>query len=174
MKKPSILVITAFVIVACGAGAGYARAETEEDMSPAEAYVPPPSDMPQAEASQYMQEDEAYEKAQPTDNGKVQYISGGVADSGMKAIEGQEKDYNLKILFVAGKAYLADVSVLIKDAKGETLLDTATRGPVLLVKMPLGAYTVEAKTAKGSTLTQRVKISKDHLASYVLRYPAEK
>ena len=121
-----------------------------------------------------MQEDEVLAKAKPMDNGKVQYISGGVAESGMRAIDAEEKAYNLKILFVAGKAYLADVDVRIKDSKGDEVLDTATHGPVLLVKMPMGMYTVETKTMEGAMLTKHIKVGKDYLASYVLRYPAEK
>jgi hypothetical protein len=109
-----------------------------------------------------------------SDNGKVQFVSGGVAESGMDAIKAVEHDYNLKMLFVAVSGdYLANISVNIADSKGNTVLDTTATGPVLLVKMPAGRYAVSTKASGGSVLTQAVDVNNDHLASYVLRYPAK-
>ncbi len=39
-------------------------------------------------------------KGKPVDNRKVQYISGGIAVSGMRAIDAEENAYKLKMLFV--------------------------------------------------------------------------
>jgi hypothetical protein len=103
----------------------------------------------------------------------VRYISGGIADSGMRAIDTEEHLYNLKMLFVSQGDYLADVKVKITDHKGKTVLDTKTKGPVLLVKMHPGHYTVSTKAEGGSTLTRKVTVGDDYLASYVLRYPAK-
>jgi len=132
-----------------------------------------PSD--DASYSKDMRDDEVLAKAKPTDNGKVQYVSGGVAVSGMRAIDAEEHAYNLKMLFVGGAEgeYLADVAVNIKDAKDNSLLSTTTEGPVLLVKLPPGHYTVSTQTSNGTMLTRHVNVGDDHLASYVLRYPTK-
>jgi len=121
-----------------------------------------------------MRDDEMLAKSKPAENGAVSYVSGGVAVSGMRAIDAEEHNYNLKMLFVAAQngEYLADVNVMITDSKGNSILDTTTKGPVLLVKMPNGEYTVTTKTQSGKTLARKIKVGDDYLASYVLRYPA--
>lgn len=119
-----------------------------------------------------MRDDELLAKSKSADNGKVQYISGGIAVSGMRAIDAEESIYNLKVLFVSKGEYLADVNVTITDNKGNSVLETITKGPVLLVKMPPGQYVVNTKAAEGAVLTRNVSVSTDHLSSYVLRYPA--
>jgi hypothetical protein len=93
----------------------------------------------------------------------------------MRAIDAEEHAYNLKMLFVGGAEgeYLADVAVNIKDAKDNSLLSTTTEGPVLLVKLPPGHYTVSTQTSNGTMLTRHVNVGDDHLASYVLRYPTK-
>jgi len=121
--------------------------------------------------SKNMREDEALAKATPENNGTAQYVSGGIAISGMRAIDAEESAYNLKILFVSQGKYLADIHVKITDRKDKTVLDTTAKGPVLLVKLPSGYYMVNTKAEGGATLTRKVKVGDDYLASYVLRYP---
>ena len=116
-------------------------------------------------------DDEARSKVTPIDNGQVQYISGGVGDADMMAMETEAHAYNLKILFSAEGKYIANVGVNIVDGKGNSLLDIVAEGPLLLVKLPPGRYMVNTTGANGSMLSQRVQISRDHLSSYVLRYP---
>jgi hypothetical protein len=167
--KYPILVIMLLVgtIVTGSAHAADSPGETKASGQP---FVHPSDD---ASYSNDMRDDEMLAKAKPVDSGKVQYVSGGIAVSGMRAIDAEEHAYNLKMLFVGGAdgEYLADVAVNIKDSKGNTLLSTTAEGPVLLVKMPPGHYTVSTKTSNGAMLTRHVKVGDDHLASYVLRYP---
>jgi hypothetical protein len=58
------------------------------------------------------------------------------------------RDYPLVLEFY-GKTdgtneYLSDVPVRIADAQGKTVLDTLSRGPFLLARLPYGRYTVVA------------------------------
>ena len=124
-----------------------------------------------ASSSDNMRDDEGLANAQPADSGKVSYTSGGVADSGMEAVDTSEKGYNLKMLFVSNGQYLANVGVKIFDAKGNGILETTSNGPVLLVKMPSGRYTVSTQTEGGNKLTRHVTVSANHLTAYVMRYP---
>jgi len=68
------------------------------------------------------------------------------------------KDHPLALLFARSSgAYLADVDVMVKDAKGGTALAMRASGPVCLVDLPAGRYTVEA-ASEGVTKTQVVTL----------------
>ncbi len=95
--------------------------------------------------------------------GNISYVSGGVGEEHAQAMEAVRKDYPLSLLFVRKdkpkNAYLADVDVRIKDAKGKTVLETQSDGPFLYVKMPPGHYTISA-THEGNTRTVNVYVPK--------------
>ena len=177
MKLSALLVTTAITCamvsplpaIAQNAGSHDARPSSNETAASGQQFEHPSDDVSYAKD---MRDDEKLAKAKAVDNGKVRYISGGIADSGMRAIDTEEHLYNLKMLFVSQGEYLADVNVKITDHKGNTVLDTKTKGPVLLVKMHPGHYTVSTTADGGSTLTRKVTVGEDYLASYVLRYPA--
>jgi hypothetical protein len=175
MKTSTLLLIAFITSTLLNATALPALAQNNamsgETEAPGQPFVHPSDD---ASYAKDMRDDERLAKASPEDNGKVRYISGGIADSGMKAIDAEENNYNLKMLFVSKDkgAYLANVGVTITDSKGGTLLQATTKGPVLLAKIPPGKYTVTAKASGGSSLNRMIDVGNDHLSSYVLRYPA--
>ena len=169
MKATYLILVIMLSICTIMTGSTYAADSSDETKASGQPFVHPSDD---ASYSKDMRDDEILAKAKPTDNGKVRYVSGGVAVSGMRAIDAEEHAYNLKVLFVGGAEgeYLADIDVSIMDHKGSTLLSATTEGPVLLVKMPAGNYTVRTKTPSGAMLSRHVKVGDDYLASYVLRY----
>jgi hypothetical protein len=169
MKTSSIILIAALLGALLAPDFAFAADTSTETPNPGQPFLHPSDDV---SYSKDIRDDERLAKAKPSDNGKVLYISGGVADSGMRAIDAEEKAYNLKILFTAGREYLADVGVRIVDSKDNEVLSTTTQGPVLLVRMPPGSYVVETKALRGSLLDRHVNVEDDHLAFYVLRYPA--
>lgn len=123
-----------------------------------------------------MHEDElSLVESKAKESGDVQYISGGVGVNGMKAMDEEEHAYNLKMLFAAEPDghYLADIGVKITNDKGKTVLETTAEGPVLLIKIKHGHYTVTATRATGFKMTRKVEVSDDHLSTYVLRYPVK-
>ena len=75
----------------------------------------------------------------------VSYVSGGIGldeREAMSAIAGQ---FNLKIVFALKEGnYLADASVLIKDAQEKTVLEAVSDGPWFYAKLPPGKYSVTA------------------------------
>jgi hypothetical protein len=86
-------------------------------------------------------------------NGAVEYLSGGVGKEEADALKQQSADYALTLEFASSRtaegdvspgAYLADVKVDIRDAQGRQVLDTTAQGPLLLVRLPPGDYTVVA------------------------------
>ncbi|HEY7945233.1 MAG: carboxypeptidase regulatory-like domain-containing protein [Burkholderiales bacterium] len=86
-------------------------------------------------------------------NGAVDYISGGIGKDEADALKQQSADYALTLEFASARsaegdtspgAYLADVAVDIRDAQGRQMLNTTSQGPLLLVRLPPGEYTVAA------------------------------
>lgn len=86
-------------------------------------------------------------------NGTVDYLSGGIGKEEADALKQQSVDYALTLEFASSRsaqgdvspgAYLADVKVDIRDAQGRQMLDTTAQGPLLLVRLPPGDYTVIA------------------------------
>jgi len=53
--------------------------------------------------------------------------------------------------------FLADVHVTIKDKTGTQMLSAVSDGPIMLVKLPAGKYTVAAE-AHGKTLHRTVQV----------------
>jgi hypothetical protein len=75
----------------------------------------------------------------------IPYVSGGIGMDEREAMSAIASEYNLKIVFALKEGnYLADASVLIKDAQGKTVLDTVSDGPWFYAKLPAGQYAVTA------------------------------
>lgn len=89
--------------------------------------------------------------------GAARYVCGGIGSDESTAMRAAMKDHPLSLLFArADGAYLADVAVTIKDAGGATALAMRAAGPVCLINLPAGRYTIEAAiegVAKNQTVT---------------------
>jgi len=93
-------------------------------------------------------------------SGGVSYMTGGVGLDESAAIKAAEKDFNLSLLFAQTKRgeYLSDVKVSIADKAGKTVLKVVSDGPMLLVRLPAGAYKVSADHG-GKTLVKTVQVA---------------
>ncbi len=90
--------------------------------------------------------------------GAGQYVCGGVGLDESTAMRAQMKDHPLSLLFArAGGAYLADVDVTVKDSAGATALAMRADGPLCLVDLPAGRYTVEA-SSQGTVKSEAVTL----------------
>lgn len=69
--------------------------------------------------------------------------------------------------------YISDVQVTIKDGSGNTVLETVTEGPYLLVKLPVGKYSLDA-TYESTTLHRHLNIQKGSNKKITLLWPAPK
>lgn len=94
-----------------------------------------------------------------TENG-VAYLSGGIGKSEAQAMRAEAQHYPLSMTFSTGKnnEFLASVPVTIKDSAGKTVLNTVSEGPILLVKLPPGKYSVTAE-AYGKTYRRAAQVS---------------
>jgi hypothetical protein len=96
-----------------------------------------------------------------TENG-ITYLSGGFDREEALAMQAEARSYPLSLVFSAGehKDPVADVKVTIKDAAGKLLLDTYATGPIMLVTLPAGRYTITAqKSTPGPLLQQSAQVA---------------
>ena len=92
--------------------------------------------------------------------GSVSYITGGIGVDESTALKAAEKDFTLSLLFAQTKRgeYLSAVKVSIKDQSGKTVLETVSDGPLLLAKLPAGAYKVSAEH-EGQALVKTLRVA---------------
>ena len=78
----------------------------------------------------------------------VTYVTGGAGSEAVELLRSMERDFNLKLVFAdTTGAYLGDVKVTIVAASGQVVLDATSEGPLLMAKLPAGAYQIEATSA---------------------------
>jgi hypothetical protein len=117
-------------------------------------------------ASNFASDVAAEELTVKTSNG-VSYLSGGFGEDERERLRSITGGDNLELSFaLQSNEYVGGANVLIKDAKGNNVLEAVSGGPLFLVDLPAGSYTVEA-TAMGKTLKQAVHVpSKGHAQVY--------
>ncbi|MBI3783176.1 MAG: carboxypeptidase regulatory-like domain-containing protein [Deltaproteobacteria bacterium] len=73
----------------------------------------------------------------------VAYVSGGVGTDERHEIEALAAQFNLKLTMALSDGhFISDTQVQIRDAKGSTLVEAASDGPLFYAKLPPGSYTV--------------------------------
>lgn len=97
--------------------------------------------------------------AAPAPGGAIQWRCGGIGSDESTAMRAAMKDHPLSLLFArADGAYLADVQVEIRsEATGGAARSLRANGPVCLLTLPPGRYTVDA-AVDGQRKTQTVQI----------------
>jgi hypothetical protein len=108
-------------------------------------------------------------------SGTVEYLSGGIGQDEARAIEGEARHWPLTLEFAVKDKqradFAADVKVLVRDAKGHTMLDLTAAGPLLLAKLPAGHYRIDA-TFAGKTLHEKAIVKPGRPAKAVFLWPA--
>ena len=105
-------------------------------------------------ASSASSAEEALIKVSP----EVSYVSGGVGEESFSRLRGTNKDYNLTMLFAQKSgAYVSSAGVTIVDAKGQTVIDAISDGPLFYAKLPSGSYKVTVNF-DGKSITRRIKL----------------
>ena len=116
---------------------------------------------------------------QPVTQDDVTYLCGGVGAEESAFMKQEARSYDLMLTFAARNgAYLADVDVDIKDARGNDVLQTACDAPILLVDLPRsGTYRVRAEAA-GYELNKTIRVNagkrtRPHVAAAVMSWPQQ-
>ena len=108
-------------------------------------------------------------------SGAVEYLSGGIGKDESTAFEAESRAWPLAIQFaVTGgqrAQFASDVQVTVRDAAGRTVLETASNGPFLLLRVAPGRYDVEA-SLQGVARHRKVSVKKGASTKVMLAWPA--
>ena len=100
--------------------------------------------------------------------GAVKYRCGGIGVDESTAMRAATKDYPLALLFAApGGDYQADVKITISGANDASF---TADGPVCLLTLPAGNYTVKAVAKDGKEKEQRVDVANGSNKSLDFRF----
>lgn len=88
------------------------------------------------------------------------YLNGGIGKEEVGVMRRIAKEFPLRLTFSERKdgEFIADVPVVISDAKGNPVFELPKAGPMLYVMLPNGKYKVSARF-KGLTESQEVTLS---------------
>jgi hypothetical protein len=100
----------------------------------------------------------------------VAVISGGVGEHEMDVLKSVENQYTVKLILTEKNGvYLSGVGVKITDAKGATIVDTVTKGPLMLAALPVGAYQITA-VSEGESKEQKITVTDKGLKTYQIGF----
>lgn len=109
------------------------------------------------------------------DAGAVAYLSGGIGQGEVHAIETAEEQWPLTLEFAQKDGhhgdFVADVHVVVRDARGRLALTATSDGPFLLARLAPGRYLVDA-TLDGKTMHDKVTVRSGVPAKAILVWPA--
>jgi hypothetical protein len=111
---------------------------------------------------------------EPQTQGEVSFVSGGIGSNERDALQTMRADYNLRLLFALQGTgeYTSDVNINITDSKGNSLLETTSKGPMLFAKLKPGRYTVKAEL-NGRVLDKPAKVRHNHTTSLSFIWPKD-
>ena len=94
--------------------------------------------------------------------GALRYSCGGIGSDESTAMRSEMKNYPLSLLFARKDGdYLANLAVEIQGKTGGPMQFTAT-GPVCLLQLPAGHYSVKASTQGGTFQTKSIDVGRNH------------
>ena len=97
---------------------------------------------------------------------QVDYLNGGVGQEQADLMRQMSDRFPLRFTFTQHNGtyntdeFIAGVRLRVTDAAGRTVLDLADQGPIFLLRLPDGTYTVEAEH-DGEVKTRRFRIAGD-------------
>lgn len=135
------------------------------------AIVQAPAAIAQTDAAQTASEIHPTGMPATQQQGDVTFVTGGVGRDQSTALRQARKQWPMSLQFTGpGASYISDVHVVIAKG-GNTVLDTTTHGPYLLVRLPQGRYTVTA-TYSGVTRKQTLHVRGNGSARATLSFPS--
>jgi hypothetical protein len=99
---------------------------------------------------------------QPKTERGITYICGGVGQEEVSYMKREAKNHDALLTFADNKGdYVADVNIALKDAKGNSLLETRCEAPMMLIDLPGGGkYRVHADV-NGRVVERTLSVSKE-------------
>jgi len=107
--------------------------------------------------------------------GNVSFLSGGIGVDEADMLRQQSANYplTLELATAAGgprDAYVSDARVDIRDGNGNPVLSTTTQGPLMLLRLPSGTYTVDVGW-HGTQKRTTVAVSSDRRQHVLMEFP---
>ncbi|MDO9313569.1 MAG: carboxypeptidase regulatory-like domain-containing protein [Burkholderiaceae bacterium] len=89
----------------------------------------------------------AHALQQGVTSGDRSYLSGGVSEEEREAMNAQRERFSLWVVTALRRSgeYLSAVRLTVTDAQQHIVFDEALDGPWLLIDLPIGKYTIEAR-----------------------------
>jgi hypothetical protein len=93
----------------------------------------------------------------------VSYLNGGVGQEEAARMREISAEFPVGLTFTRHDGthntdeFVADVSVRVRDAAGQTVLSAAGQGPIFLLRVPDGSYALEAER-NGEVKTRRIDV----------------
>ena len=95
----------------------------------------------------------------------IDYLNGGVGTVEADRMRQVSTEYPVQMRFAernqGADEFVADVRLRVIDEHGRTLVDLPNQGPIFLLQVPPGAYTVEAEH-QSEVKTQRFDVTPGH------------
>lgn len=109
--------------------------------------------------------------------GTIAYISGGIGSDEAAALRQAAASYPLTLELAAPSdgwrdEYITDAKVDLRDPQGHAVLTTIAAGPLVLIRLPSGAYTVEVAW-NGVIKQQTVNVDSRTRQRIVFEFPRE-
>lgn len=107
--------------------------------------------------------------------GNASYVSGGIGSDEAEVMRQASANYplTLEMATAAGgprDAYISDAKVDIRDGSGHPVLSTTTQGPIMLVRLPAGTYTVDVDW-HGTQKRKTVEVGGERRQHVMLEFP---
>ena len=102
--------------------------------------------------------------------GGIRAMSGGIGDADQRMMRNAASQYGLALTFASYAGdYLAGVDVQVTDQSGAVVYSGNDTGPMLLLDLPQGQYTVQA-TFEGHTLRHAVTVGESDSRGVTLNW----
>lgn len=90
-------------------------------------------------------------------NDGISYITGGIGDEEMGEMASQEQNFNVRILIGSTHGeYMGENAIRFLDKQGVEVLRVEEVGPLFYANLPVGTYTAEVASPKGTIKTAKV------------------
>lgn len=98
---------------------------------------------------------------------QIRMVSGGIGDGEIDAMKEQQNSYSVKLIFAESTGeYLSNVNLQISD-KHNTIVNTASVGPIVLLDLKPGNYTLSS-SVPGDTKSQCISVRSTGLSTYIV------
>ncbi|HTL75605.1 MAG TPA: hypothetical protein VL654_04755 [Casimicrobiaceae bacterium] len=92
----------------------------------------------------------------------IDYLNGGIGSEEADRMRQMSAEYPVQMTFAernqGADEFVADVHLRVVDGRGVTLVDLPDQGPIFLLQVPPGDYTVEAEH-QGQVKTRRFDVA---------------